>query len=107
MYIEHAETGYEKYTTDYLIEKANSVLTETTVTCFFYHGFATELVRRLSFARGQKIKTLADSTLYGMKKEELIERIRILEHNYNAAVCYNENQARYIEKLLKDGDGNE
>lgn len=105
MYIEHAETGYEKYTTDHLIEKANSVLEETTVTCFFYHGFATELVKRLSFARGKKMKTYADSTLCNMKKSELIEYIRILENNYNAAVWFNDNQARYIERLMNGGDG--
>lgn len=106
MYIEHAKTGYEKHTTDELIEKANSVLKETTIRCFFYHDFATELVRRLSFARGERIKTRANSTLYGMTKAELIEYIRILEHNYNAAVCFNENQARFVEKLLKDGADN-
>ncbi len=53
------------------------------------------------------IKPKADSTLYNMKKRELIEYIRCLENNYNAAVWFNENQARYVEQLLKDGDGNE
>lgn len=46
------------------------------------------------------IKPKADSTLYNMKKSELIEYIRCLENNYNAAVWFNENQAQYIEKLL-------
>lgn len=45
------------------------------------------------------VKPKADSTLYNMKKEDLIEYIRTLEHNYNAAVWFNENQAKYIEQL--------
>lgn len=54
------------------------------------------------------IKPKADSTLHNMKKSELIEYIRCLENNYNTAVWFNENQARYIESLgLKDGDGND
>lgn len=48
----------------------------------------------------QAIKQKADSTLLGMKKEELIEYIRMLERNYNAAVWFNENQAKNIEHLL-------
>ena len=45
------------------------------------------------------IKPKADSTLYNMKKADLIEYIRTLEHNYNVAVSFNENQAKYIESL--------
>ena len=45
------------------------------------------------------IKPKADSTLYNMKKVDLIEYIRTLEHNYNVAVSFNENQAKYIESL--------
>lgn len=45
------------------------------------------------------IKPKANSTLYNMRKADLIEYIRTLEHNYNAAVSFNENQARYIESL--------
>jgi hypothetical protein len=45
------------------------------------------------------IKPKADSTLYYMRKVDLIEYIRTLEHNYNVAVSFNENQARYIESL--------
>ena len=45
------------------------------------------------------IKPKADSTLYNMRKADLIEYIRTLEHNYNVAVSFNENQARYIESL--------
>lgn len=48
----------------------------------------------------QAIKQKADSTLLGMKKEELIEYIRMLERNYNAAVWFNKNQAKNIEHLL-------
>ena len=45
------------------------------------------------------IKPKADSTLRNMRKADLIEYIRSLEHNYNVAVSFNENQARYIESL--------
>lgn len=45
------------------------------------------------------IKPKADSTLHNMKKDDLIEYIRTLEHNYNVAVSFNENQAKYIESL--------
>lgn len=45
------------------------------------------------------IKLKADSTLRNMRKDDLIEYIRTLEHNYNVAVSFNENQARYIESL--------
>ena len=45
------------------------------------------------------IKPKADSTLYNMRKVGLIEYIRTLEHNYNVAVSFNENQAKYIESL--------
>ena len=47
----------------------------------------------------QHIKPKADSTLNNMRKRDLIEYIRSLEHNYNVAVSFNENQARYIETL--------
>ena len=45
------------------------------------------------------IKPKADSTLQNMRKGDLIEYIRCLENNYNVAVSFNENQARYIESL--------
>ena len=52
------------------------------------------------------IKPKADSTLHNMKKSELIEYIRCLENNYNTAIWFNENQAKYIESLgLKRMDG--
>ena len=50
------------------------------------------------------IKPKADRTLLGMKKAELIEYIRTLEHNYNVAAEFNENQARSIERLLCDSE---
>ena len=45
------------------------------------------------------IKPKADSTLLNMRKSDLIEYIRCLENNYNVAVSFNENQAKYIESL--------
>lgn len=45
------------------------------------------------------IKPKANSTLNNMRKVDLIEYIRTLEHNYNVAVSFNENQAKYIESL--------
>lgn len=45
------------------------------------------------------IKPKADSTLNNMRKSDLIEYIRCLENNYNVAVSFNENQAKYIESL--------
>ena len=45
------------------------------------------------------IKPKAQRTLYNMRKADLIEYIRTLEHNYNVAVSFNENQAKYIESL--------
>lgn len=45
------------------------------------------------------IKPKADSTLHNMRKSGLIEYIRCLEHNYNVAVSFNENQAKYVESL--------
>ena len=49
------------------------------------------------------IKPKADSTLLNMKKADLIEYIRTLEHNYNVAVSFNEQQARNIETMMKNG----
>ncbi len=51
---------------------------------------------------GLHIKAKATSTLNNMRKADLIEYIRDLEHNYNVAVDFNEQQARNCEKLLKD-----
>ena len=49
------------------------------------------------------IKPKADATLMCMRKPELVEYVRCLEHNYNVAVAFNENQARYIESLGLEG----
>lgn len=48
------------------------------------------------------IKPKADSTLLNMRKADLIDYIRCLEKNYNVAVSFNENQARYIESLTPE-----
>lgn len=48
------------------------------------------------------IKPLATSTLMAMKKKDLVEYVRMLEHNYNVAVTFNNRQAEYMEKLFKD-----
>ena len=48
------------------------------------------------------IKPKADSTLRNMRKADLIEYVRSLEHNHNVAVSFNEQQARNIEKILKE-----
>ena len=45
----------------------------------------------------------ATSTLKVMTKAELIKYIRMLEHDYNVAVDFNEQQVRNIEQMMKDG----
>ena len=45
----------------------------------------------------------ATSTLKAMTKAELIKYVRMLEHDYNVAVDFNERQARNIEQMMKDG----
>lgn len=50
------------------------------------------------------IKPKADSTLLNMKKADLIDYVRTLEHNYNVAVSFNEQQARNIEAMIRNGD---
>lgn len=47
----------------------------------------------------RRMKPKADSTLRNMRKDDLIDYICCLENNYNVAVTFNENQARYIESL--------
>ena len=49
-------------------------------------------------AVGRRVKPYADSTLRGMRKADLIKYVRCLERNYNAAVSFNENQARRIDQ---------
>ena len=46
------------------------------------------------------IKPKADSTLRNMKKDELIAYIRTLEHNYNVAQTFLEQQAKNFESLV-------
>lgn len=47
-------------------------------------------------------KPLSDSTLKGMRKEELIHLIRVLESNYEAVNERNKNQLKYIETLKRE-----
>ena len=47
-------------------------------------------------------KPLPDSTLKGMRKEELIHLIRVLESNYEAVNERNKNQLKYIETLKRE-----
>ena len=49
-----------------------------------------------------RTKVYSDATLKAMRKSELISYIRILEKNYDDAVFFNEQQARNVEKMLKD-----
>ena len=50
---------------------------------------------------GNHCKVKADSTLNNMKKEELIQYIRTLEHNYNVAVDFNIQQVKNFETMEK------
>ena len=45
---------------------------------------------------------MSDSTLKGMRKEELIHLIRVLESNYEAVNERNKNQLKYIETLKRE-----
>ena len=47
-------------------------------------------------------KPLSDSTLKGMRNEELIHLIRVLESNYEAVNERNKNQLKYIETLKRE-----
>lgn len=47
-------------------------------------------------------KPKADSTLRNMKKDELIEYIRILEYNFNVAESFLDQQAKNFEALMKE-----
>ena len=49
----------------------------------------------------QANKVYSDTTLKSWKKEELIEHIRILEHNWASAENQIDNQVKNFEKLLK------
>ena len=43
------------------------------------------------------------TTLKAMTQAELIKYVRMLEHDYNVAVDFNERQARNTEPMMKDG----
>lgn len=49
-----------------------------------------------------RTKVYSDATLNAMRKSELISYIRMLEKNYDDAVFFNEQQARNIEKMMRD-----
>lgn len=51
---------------------------------------------------GMSVKPKADSTLQNMRKSDLIEYIRCLEHNHNALAWMYENQVRLLDELAKD-----
>lgn len=46
---------------------------------------------------GKHCETKADSTFNNMKKADLIEYIRMLEHNYNVAVDFNIQQVKNFQ----------
>ncbi len=48
---------------------------------------------------GKHCETKADSTLNNMKKADLIEYIRMLEHNYNVAVYFNIQQVKNFQMM--------
>ena len=50
-------------------------------------------------------KPLADSTLHGMKKDDLIEIIRDYEHNYSVLYEQHQNSVAAAERLLKEAGG--
>lgn len=52
---------------------------------------------------GVHIKPKSNAALNIMTRVKLIDYIRVLEHNYNVAVDFNERQARNIEQMIKDG----
>ena len=48
---------------------------------------------------GKHCEIKADSTLNNMKKADLIQYIRILEHNYNVAVDFNIQQVKNFQMM--------
>ena len=48
---------------------------------------------------GKHCETKADSTLNNMKKADLIQYIRTLEHNYNVAVDFNIQQVKNFQRM--------
>lgn len=49
-----------------------------------------------------KCKKYSDATMMAWNKAKLIEYIRMLEKNYDHAVIFNEQQARNVEKMLRE-----
>lgn len=47
-------------------------------------------------------KPKADSTLRNMRKDELIEYIRMLEYNFNVSESFLNQQAKNFEALMKE-----
>lgn len=47
-------------------------------------------------------KPKADSTLRNMKKDELIQYIRMLEYNFNVSESFLDQQARNFKALMKE-----
>ena len=45
-------------------------------------------------------RRMSNKTLLSMKKSDLIEYIRVLEHNWSVAVDWNEQQARNFADML-------
>lgn len=45
-------------------------------------------------------RRLSNATLASMRKSELIEYIRLLEHNWSIAIDWNEQQARNFADML-------
>lgn len=45
-------------------------------------------------------RRLSNATLLSMNKSELIEYIRVLEHNWSVAVDWNEQQAKNFANML-------
>lgn len=44
-------------------------------------------------------RALADSTLYKMKKSELVDYVRELEENYNVALSYDASKVKIIDDI--------
>lgn len=99
--LEYMEKQLQKHKANYAREFARGVpeemLTNIALKVSYYKS-AVEALRDVDSVL-TPIKPKADSTLHSMKKDELVEYVRCLEHNYNVAVSFNENQARYIESL--------
>lgn len=108
-----SETGDQSFPINFrmVVEKPKGrIIYDRCMFASFEHDFTNVEIRALmrdqetseTAERKPPTSKYADSTLRKMSKTELIEYIRMLEHNYAVAVEFNENQARNIEKFLKD-----